>query len=94
MPGSLGIEAMLQAIKIYSQQQSKSISSTYLASGQKMSWSYRGQVLQQHKEMQLEVRIHKMNKHVNPRIISGDASLWADNSRIYEVRNIALAIED
>jgi 3-hydroxymyristoyl/3-hydroxydecanoyl-(acyl carrier protein) dehydratase len=94
MPGSLGIEAMLQALKIYSQQESKSISSTDLATDQKMSWSYRGQVLQQHKEMQLEVRIHKMNKRVNPRIISGDASLWADNSRIYEVRNIALAIED
>jgi 3-hydroxymyristoyl/3-hydroxydecanoyl-(acyl carrier protein) dehydratase len=94
MPGSLGIEAIMQAINIFARQHSKSVPSIDLVTGQKMSWSYRGQVLQHHRNMQVEVHFHKMIQSGMTRIFSGDASLWADDSRIYEVRNIALAIEN
>jgi 3-hydroxymyristoyl/3-hydroxydecanoyl-(acyl carrier protein) dehydratase len=94
MPGSLGIEAIMQAVNIFSRQQSKSTTRPDLVTGQKMNWSYRGQVLQHHKQMQVEVHFHKTEQQGNMKIFSGDASLWADDSRIYEVRNMALAIED
>jgi len=94
MPGSLGIEAIMQAVNIFSRQLSKSTTRPDLVTGQKMNWSYRGQVLQHHKQMQVEVHFHKTEQQGNMKIFSGDASLWADDSRIYEVRNMALAIED
>ena len=58
-----------------------------------MNWSYRGQVLQSHKQMQVEVHFHKIQPVGNITQYTGDASLWADDSRIYEVKNLAIAIE-
>jgi 3-hydroxymyristoyl/3-hydroxydecanoyl-(acyl carrier protein) dehydratase len=94
MPGSLGIEAIMQAMKIFSRQQAKPSTSADLVTGQKMNWSYRGQVLQHHRQMQVEIHFHKTEQRGTTKIVSGDASLWADDSRIYEVKNMALAIED
>jgi 3-hydroxymyristoyl/3-hydroxydecanoyl-(acyl carrier protein) dehydratase len=94
MPGSLGIEAILQAMKGFALQQSKGSATATLVAGQKMSWSYRGQVLQHHRQMQVEVHFHKKQFIGKMKLFTGDASLWADDSRIYEVRDLALAIED
>jgi 3-hydroxymyristoyl/3-hydroxydecanoyl-(acyl carrier protein) dehydratase len=94
MPGSLGIEAMLQAMKVFALQQSKVSAAADIAAGQKMKWSYRGQVLQHHRQMQVEVHFHETQLIGNTKLFTGDASLWADDSRIYEVRNLALAIEE
>jgi len=94
MPGSLGIEAILQAMKVFALQHSKESATAGLVPGQKMKWRYRGQVLQHHRQMQLEVHFHKTQLMGNTKIFTGDASLWADDSRIYEVRNLALAIEE
>jgi 3-hydroxymyristoyl/3-hydroxydecanoyl-(acyl carrier protein) dehydratase len=94
MPGSLGIEAIMQAMKIFSQQKAKPTSSTDLVPGKKLIWRYRGQVLQAHRQMQLEIHFQKIDECGPIKIFSGDASLWADDSRIYEVRNLALAIEE
>jgi 3-hydroxymyristoyl/3-hydroxydecanoyl-(acyl carrier protein) dehydratase len=94
MPGSLGIEAILQAMKVFAMQQSKCPATATLVAGQKMNWSYRGQVLQHHKQMQVEVHFHKTQFIGKTKLFTGDASLWADDSRIYEVRDLALAIEE
>jgi 3-hydroxymyristoyl/3-hydroxydecanoyl-(acyl carrier protein) dehydratase len=94
MPGSLGIEAIFQAMKVFALQQSKSPAIAVLVGGQKMNWSYRGQVLQHHRQMQVEVHFHKTQYTRKSKLFTGDASLWADDSRIYEVRNLALAIEE
>jgi 3-hydroxymyristoyl/3-hydroxydecanoyl-(acyl carrier protein) dehydratase len=94
MPGSLGIEAMLQAMRVFARQQSSGGAVADLAVLQKMTWRYRGQVLQHHRQMQVEVHLHKMQSFGKTKLFSGDASLWADDSRIYEVRNMTLAIEE
>jgi len=94
MPGSLGIEAIIQAMKVFAQQQSKAASAAVLVTGQRMNWSYRGQVLQHHRQMQVEVHFHKTQHIGKTQLFTGDASLWADDSRIYEVRNMAIAIEE
>ncbi len=94
MPGSLGIEAMVQAMKVFARQQSKNAAAVDLVAGQKMNWSYRGQVLQHHRQMQVEVHFHKMQRIEKTSLYTGDASLWADDSRIYEVRNMVIAVEE
>ncbi len=94
MPGSLGIEAILQAMKVFTQQRFHNQASAELVTGQKMTWRYRGQVLQHHREMQVEVHVHEPQYLGKTKIVTGDASLWADDSRIYEVQNLTIAIED
>ena len=94
MPGSLGIEAIFQAMKVFAQLQSKENQTADLVTGQKMNWSYRGQVLQQNQQMQLEVHFNETWQVGSKKLYKGSASLWADNSRIYEVRNLAIAIEE
>jgi len=94
MPGSLGIEAIVQAMKVFARQTSGSSAAAIHVTGQKMNWSYRGQVLQHHQQMQVEVHFRKTQHIGKTKLFTGDASLWADDSRIYEVRNMAIAIEE
>jgi 3-hydroxymyristoyl/3-hydroxydecanoyl-(acyl carrier protein) dehydratase len=94
MPGSLGIEAIIQAMKVFIHQQPKGATAADLVTGRKMNWSYRGQVLPRHRQMQVEVYFHKTQRIGTTKLFTGDASLWADDSRIYEVRNMVIAIED
>ncbi|HEX7542241.1 MAG TPA: hypothetical protein VF352_08930 [Anaerolineales bacterium] len=94
MPGSLGIEAIVQAMKVFAHQQSKDAAATAIVAGRKMNWSYRGQVLPHHRQMQVEVHFHKTQRIGKTKLFTGDASLWADDSRIYEVQNMEIAIEE
>ncbi len=94
MPGSLGVEAIIQAMKVFARQQSKNAAAANLVAGQKMNWRYRGQVLQSHRQMQVEVHFHKTQHIGKTKQFTGDASLWADDSRIYEIQNMAIAIEE
>jgi 3-hydroxymyristoyl/3-hydroxydecanoyl-(acyl carrier protein) dehydratase len=94
MPGSLGIEAIIQAMKVFAQKQSNNGVTVDLVTGQKMNWRYRGQVLQHNQQMQVEVHFHKTQRMGKTSLYTGDASLWADDSRIYEVQNMAIAIEE
>ncbi len=94
MPGSLGIEAMFQAMKVFARQQSKNAAAVDLVAGQKMTWRYRGQVLQHHRQMQVEVHFYKVQGMGKTKLFTGDASLWADDSRIYEARNMVIAVEE
>ena len=93
MPGSLGIEAIAQAMKIFIARRSDRRPDADFVVGQKMTWSYRGQVLQHHRRMQVEVHIRKTEPGRVGDIFTGDASLWADDSRIYELRNMSLGID-
>lgn len=94
MPGSLGIEAIVQAMTVFALSQEKSHPVVFMATGQEMTWKYRGQVLQKNKQMQVEVHFRKSHAVGGARLLSGDASLWADNIRIYEIHNLTLAIQE
>jgi 3-hydroxymyristoyl/3-hydroxydecanoyl-(acyl carrier protein) dehydratase len=94
MPGSLGIEAIVQAMTVFAMTQEKTHPTAVIATGQEMTWKYRGQVLQKNKQMQLEVHFQKIRVVGGTRILSGDASLWADDMRIYEIHNLTLALPE
>lgn len=93
MPGSLGIETIAQAAKIFAANHFGKNSRISLALSQELVWKYRGQVLQQNKQMQVEIHFHKIISEGKKHYLSGDASLWADDLRIYEVLNMAFEIE-
>ncbi|MDZ4159433.1 MAG: hypothetical protein U1B80_06560, partial [Anaerolineaceae bacterium] len=94
MPGSLGIEAVIQAMKIFAQQQSPTGAAPTIAIGHEITWKYRGQVLQHHQQMQVEVHFRKSERIGSTRLFTGDASLWADDMRIYEISPIVLTMQE
>ena len=96
MPGSLGVEAILEAIRIYAL--STGLGSHFtaprfeLVDQLEFNWKYRGQILSSVKKMMLEVKIQRVEEDGNGLRIMGDASLWADRIRIYEVKQAGLSI--
>jgi len=96
MPGSLGVEAILQAMQVYALQQDlgKQFKSPRFVqlTGHEIVWKYRGQIPQGQTEMYLEIHISKVEVTPNQVTVLGDASLWKPNLRIYEVKNAAIAL--
>ena len=93
MPGSLGIEAIVQAFKVAVHSLTKSSKPVTLAADHNFKWKYRGQVLQNHREMQVEIHIQNQQIKNGTAIFTGNASLWADEIRIYEIQNLAVQQE-
>jgi 3-hydroxymyristoyl/3-hydroxydecanoyl-(acyl carrier protein) dehydratase len=96
MPGSLGVEAILQAIQIY-------VIETGLAArlhrprfalpaGVEMRWTYRAQIVRSDTEMDFEVHIKEIRDEPGRLLLIGDANLWKSGMRIYELTDVALAI--
>jgi 3-hydroxymyristoyl/3-hydroxydecanoyl-(acyl carrier protein) dehydratase len=96
MPGSLGVEAVLQALHVYAIQQGLGIDfhspHFALTANQSLIWKFRGQVLTPQKNVSLEVHITSIKRESGRVILTGDASLWTDSTRIYEVPNASISI--
>ncbi len=95
MPGSLGVEAAHEMIKAYSL--AHNVSGVSQPAGfslpaveQPTSWRYRGQITPLNKMMELEVHLKGMEQRGSSRHLMGDASIWIDGLRIYEVKNVAV----
>ncbi len=97
MPGSLGVEAILQAMQAYALNfdlgKGLLMPRFRLLDGALMDWHYRGQVLPQNKLMQIEVQISRLERLQDGIILEGDARLWADDLCIYQVQGAAIRIE-
>ena len=98
MPGSLGVEAILQAMQTFALQQDlgknfRSPKFVQLAN-QKTNWKYRGQILLPVKEMHLEVHFKSIETQNNQVVMIADAYLWNGKMRIYHVTDLALAIQE
>jgi 3-hydroxymyristoyl/3-hydroxydecanoyl-(acyl carrier protein) dehydratase len=96
MPGSLGIEAILQTVQAYALQTGlgKQLRNPRFehAAGEQLSWKYRGQILPKHQLMKVEVKIKKVDQQDGQVLIQAEASLWADAMRIYEVKNVLVRL--
>jgi 3-hydroxymyristoyl/3-hydroxydecanoyl-(acyl carrier protein) dehydratase len=96
MPGSLGVEAMLEALQAYAMQQGlgKKFRNPRFeqALGHTIVWKYRGQIIPRNKLMYLELHITAVKETAGQTVIYADANLWRDNMRIYEVKQLALQI--
>ncbi len=97
MPGSLGVEAVIQALTaLYSPaapaapaEQSK----ISFPKGLPFSWKYRGQILPTHAEMTLSAEITSRASVPEGEQITADASVWVDNTRIYQLTNLGLILK-
>ncbi|MCL1144345.1 beta-ketoacyl synthase N-terminal-like domain-containing protein [Shewanella gaetbuli] len=97
MPGSLGVEAIIELMQTYAI--SKDLGQGFVNPkfGQILSdikWKYRGQINPLNKQMSLDVHISEVKDQNGKRIIIGDANLSKDGLRIYEVKDIAICIEE
>jgi 3-hydroxymyristoyl/3-hydroxydecanoyl-(acyl carrier protein) dehydratase len=96
MPGSLGVEAMIQALQAYAINTGlgKRFMSPHfeLAPSVVFQWKYRGQILPTHQRMRLEVTPTGVEAQADCVILTANASLWADAVRIYEVKQLAICL--
>ncbi len=97
-PGSLGIEAMIQLLQFYMLQENLHAGMTHprfmpLALDCPISWKYRGQVVPEHKLIQIVVNVIETGKNSEGAAYAkAESSLWVDGLRIYEVKNLELCI--
>lgn len=96
MPGSLGVEAILEAMRVFAIDQG--VGSTFERAafepvdGLPFNWKYRGQILQNAGQMTLEVHLRPLHSTANSVEMNGDASLWCGRIRIYQVKNAAIRV--
>jgi 3-hydroxymyristoyl/3-hydroxydecanoyl-(acyl carrier protein) dehydratase/1-acyl-sn-glycerol-3-phosphate acyltransferase len=98
-PGSLGIEAMIQAVQwvaIEKGVHEGMVAPRFegLALEQPMSWKYRGQVLPRNKVVTAEMDIVEIRREANGILIVADGWLWVDGLRIYGATGMGIRVVD
>jgi acyl transferase domain-containing protein/3-hydroxymyristoyl/3-hydroxydecanoyl-(acyl carrier protein) dehydratase len=88
-PGSLGLEAMLQALQWHMREagMADGIASPRfepIALERAHQWKYRGQVLPKHKVVHTTLEVTEAGRDARGAYALATASLWADGQRIYE----------
>lgn len=96
MPGALGIESIIQAMQTYALHLDlgKTLKNPRFAQAinHQITWKYRGQITPENNLMSLEVHISKIQIESEKITIIGDASLWKEDLRIYEIKDLALCL--
>lgn len=96
MPGSLGVEAILEAMQAFALEtdlgaELRSPAFAHLLDNTTV-WKYRGQIVPTSEWMRLEAHVTRVVREPGRVTLIADASLWRDRLRIYEVRDLALQI--
>jgi 3-hydroxymyristoyl/3-hydroxydecanoyl-(acyl carrier protein) dehydratase len=96
-PGSLGIEAMLQALQVLAL--ARGFASEVpgarfetQALGVAMTWKYRGQVVPESRVVVVDVEITGVARDGRGVLVEGAGSLLVDGKRIYEARGLGVRI--
>lgn len=96
MPGSLGVEAIIQAMQAFALRLDlgAQIGSPRfgLPVDHEVTWKYRGQILPTDAWLSLEVEMKRVDVGSDRITLVGDASLWRDRTRIYQVTDVAICL--
>ncbi|MBA8975377.1 beta-ketoacyl synthase N-terminal-like domain-containing protein [Streptomyces calvus] len=96
MPGSLGVEAVLQALRLFVLDQDLARGMTRprfaMATDVEMSWKYRGQILRDDRELFFDVHVKEVRKEADRLLLIADADLWKPGLRIYELTDVAVEV--
>ncbi|MFJ3173906.1 beta-ketoacyl synthase N-terminal-like domain-containing protein [Streptomyces roseus] len=96
MPGSLGVEALLQGLQVYAVETGLTeglVNPRFaLLSGTETTWSYRGQILRDDPDMEFDVHIKDVVREPGRIRLLGDASVWKSTLRIYQLGGIGIEI--
>jgi len=97
MPGSLGVEAIMQglwAYMKYSQPDTNFHNSRIdFSHSDPLIWKYRGQVIPANKKINFEVHLKNTHKSVSSINLIADAEFWVDGVRIYSIQNISMTLK-
>ncbi|WP_019855700.1 type I polyketide synthase [Actinopolyspora mortivallis] len=96
MPGSLGVEAVIQGLQLY-------VMDAGLAEGipracfaiptdVAMSWKYRGQILRGDREMTFDLHVKRVQREDERLLVVADANVWKPGLRIYELHDVAVEV--
>jgi acyl transferase domain-containing protein/3-hydroxymyristoyl/3-hydroxydecanoyl-(acyl carrier protein) dehydratase len=96
-PGSLGIEAMVQALQFAAAFDDvgaafKNPRFESLATGAPLTWKYRGQVVPKNTLIQVEAEVTDIVRDERGVTVVGDGALWVDGLRIYLAKGLAIRI--
>jgi PfaB family protein len=97
MPGSIGVETMIEALQTFAITTglTDEIPGGHfepVSGGHTVTWKYRGQVLGTVEKTHVECQVKEIVRHADHLTIMADASLWRDDLRIYEVKDLGLTI--
>ncbi|MEU4000730.1 hypothetical protein AB0E76_33730, partial [Streptomyces fungicidicus] len=96
MPGSLGVEAVLQALRLFVLDQGLAGGMTRprfaMATDVEMSWKYRGQILRDDRELFFDVHVKEVREEAGRLLLIADADLWKPGLRIYELTDVAIEV--
>jgi 3-hydroxymyristoyl/3-hydroxydecanoyl-(acyl carrier protein) dehydratase len=98
IPGSLGIESMVQLLKAYALQRWSHLQDTQApmdlfqcpAPGSEMKWTYRGQVIPANKTVSVQVHVSHVDS--DNTTVFADGYLEVDGRIIYSVENLSLSL--
>ncbi|MFF2555350.1 beta-ketoacyl synthase N-terminal-like domain-containing protein [Nocardia sp. NPDC058058] len=98
MPGSLGVEALIQALQVYAIDQAigAELEDPVFAMplGVPMTWKYRGQILRTEGPMTFDLHIKEIRREDDRTLIIADANVWKPGMRIYEITDIAVEVHN
>ncbi|MEU5692910.1 beta-ketoacyl synthase N-terminal-like domain-containing protein [Actinosynnema sp. NPDC020468] len=102
MPGSLGVEAVIQALQVFAIEAGLGDGFAQpafgLPRGVEMGWKYRGQVLRTDAEMAFELHVKDVRREGGRVVVVADASVWRHTTgegpglRIYELTDVAVQL--
>ncbi|MFE7659508.1 beta-ketoacyl synthase N-terminal-like domain-containing protein [Streptomyces celluloflavus] len=96
MPGSLGVEAILQSLRAYAVAAglAREIRQPHFVTPADvpLTWKYRGQVPPDTEEIRFEAHVKRIHREPGRVLVVGDASLWKPGLRIYELTDVAVEI--
>ncbi|MEW2578525.1 3-hydroxyacyl-ACP dehydratase [Streptomyces syringium] len=94
MPGSCGVEMLFQMVKAFLFHTGVITEGRLHAltphPGAELRWTYRGQILPHHRQVQAEVHLRDVRREAGRLVARADGSVWRDGLRVYAVENIAL----
>ena len=97
MPGSLGVEAMVQLLQWYLIERGTAADLADPAfepvmTGHPLTWRYRGQVLPTDGRLTIELEITGLGEDERGRYATADGWLWVDGLRIYHVSDLGMRV--
>ncbi|MEV0781522.1 beta-ketoacyl synthase N-terminal-like domain-containing protein [Streptomyces sp. NPDC050423] len=96
MPGSLGVEALLQGLQVYAVETGLTdglVNPRFaMLSGTETTWSYRGQILRDDPDMEFDVHVKEVRRTPGRIVLLGDANVWKSTLRIYQLGGIGIEI--
>ncbi|WP_405625715.1 beta-ketoacyl synthase N-terminal-like domain-containing protein [Streptomyces sp. NBC_01396] len=96
MPGSLGVEAVLQAMRLFvldgNLAEGIARPRFAMATGVETQWKYRGQILRDDRELFFDVHVKEVRREAGRLLVIADADLWKPGLRIYELTDVAIEV--